>query len=504
MTSLSLICIVIFLLYIVSVIGFDDEETLYVADYEDDRYHPTDFVHGLLAAHSYEDKCGVGDSLLALVTSNTWRAHDYFNVSRGELKDAVMARVFANWTVLRILDDVSATGYFGIIYKNEARKQLVLAHRGTAVLGSVVEDIDGVLGGRVTPFQMQLKRATKVAVDLVVAAAAHSNPNHSDYALSFTGHSLGGWLADLSVYYCHQLFGYKNVKAVTFEAPGSEFMINANLELNAVKGAHDTFRAARDLDIVAYCNMPNVINSCNRHIGSLYLLEETEDDAGGGDGEESSSSSSSTLDLMGKGLGFGGNPGKGHSFMEILPKFEPCTGRPRTAVHKALRWPSITLVTATPGEHEPRHALHLTLLVLKDWLLGNIALGQFKRISAHRVRDTRHQVEIHVSEFLVVREDTRAAEDTRKRVDTIDTLIVELLAAATSSQSAGHLLLDEDVRYVRRACKYDRLNEELVAVVPHRMSDVRDRARRVYHRHPRLDNDHNDNDAGQIGSVCVA
>ena len=301
---------------------------------DDDRYHPSDFVHGILASHAYRKVVAEGDE----VAANLDKLRKHFNVSEPADKDAVIARVLRGWRVYRIINE-STSGYYGVIYMNEARKQIVLSHRGTAVLGSMIEDVDGVLGGNITPFQLHLKNATKQTVDLIVKSA-----NYSDYALSFTGHSLGGWLADLSVSYCHQFFGYKNVKAVTFDSPGSEFMINSNLEQNVIKGPNDVFRAAKDLDIVAYLSMPNVLNSINRHIGTVYLLDNVNDKHVPVNFVESC-----LMTMYGvKHLS------KGHRLQEILPKFDPISGKP-SRLQKALRWPSITLsrtsATATSVKH---------------------------------------------------------------------------------------------------------------------------------------------------------
>ena len=46
-----------------------------------------------------------------------------------------------------------------------------------------------------------------------------------NYTLTITGHSLGAYLAELSVYYCHADIGYRNVKGVTFDGPGSREMM---------------------------------------------------------------------------------------------------------------------------------------------------------------------------------------------------------------------------------------------------------------------------------------
>nr|WP_187145811.1 Mbeg1-like protein [Rickettsia peacockii] len=42
----------------------------------------------------------------------------------------------------------------------------------------------------------------------------------NNYNLSFTGHSLGVWLAELSLYFAHRDFHYPKAKAITFDSPG--------------------------------------------------------------------------------------------------------------------------------------------------------------------------------------------------------------------------------------------------------------------------------------------
>jgi hypothetical protein len=42
-----------------------------------------------------------------------------------------------------------------------------------------------------------------------------------EYSLSFTGHSLGAYLAQMSVFYSHYDLDFTNTKAVTFDGPGT-------------------------------------------------------------------------------------------------------------------------------------------------------------------------------------------------------------------------------------------------------------------------------------------
>lgn len=88
------------------------------------------------------------------------------------------------------------------------------------------------------------------------------------YQLSFTGHSLGAYLAVLSVFYAHKDHDYFNVNAVTFESPGSIEMIkkmNTNVVAERI--------ALSEYDIVNYVSYPNLINTLDKHVGTLYHIK---------------------------------------------------------------------------------------------------------------------------------------------------------------------------------------------------------------------------------------
>ena len=230
-------------------------------------YHASDFLHGLLASHSYSPNSVEGEPVLNRTGQDV---HSYFNVTDERRRTELINSTFKDWLILSLISDKD-TDYFGVIYVNHVRKQLVLAHRGTAITwrrmlssSSLAEDIDGVLGCKLTPFHSSFKGATRRAVDLVRGNGTCKAP-YEGYSLSFAGHSLGGWIADLSVYYCHKFFDYNNVKAVTFDSPGSELMIQTLENITAF--SNDTSLKPvniNQLDIVAYLSMPNVINTVMR------------------------------------------------------------------------------------------------------------------------------------------------------------------------------------------------------------------------------------------------
>jgi hypothetical protein len=89
------------------------------------------------------------------------------------------------------------------------------------------------------------------------------------YNFSTTGHSLGAWLAELSLYFCHKDFKYDKVKAVTFDSPGSKEQLDTyepNVHNAETKGSKN------QSNIVIYLSAPNMVNVCNQHIGTVYRL----------------------------------------------------------------------------------------------------------------------------------------------------------------------------------------------------------------------------------------
>ena len=63
-------------------------------------------------------------------------------------------------------------------------------------------DIEGVLMGNIIVHQAFGCHSSQKAVDFA------KEQHYKDYSLSFTGHSLGAWLAELSVFYCHKSFDF--------------------------------------------------------------------------------------------------------------------------------------------------------------------------------------------------------------------------------------------------------------------------------------------------------
>ncbi len=276
------------------------------------RHHPNDFVHILLSKHVYKNS-QKGDRVQV---------------------DPNIDKHLKNWKVKAIYDDTNSSGYYAVIYKNDKTHQIVLAIRGTegggvGVLKSLLKknsdwktNLEEILGGQIVVGQQARNyQATHDAIKIA---------EKKKYRLSFTGHSLGAWLAELSMFYSQVYFKYYNVKAVTFDSPGTLPMME-KLQSNIVN--RNTCVKLKDLNIVTYLATPNPVNCCNSHIGEVRCVEV--------DMEWTDYADDKVPDCMKNIIGDkiqGVLAIEGHGLSKMLREFDPLTGRPRKC-DKMADWP---------------------------------------------------------------------------------------------------------------------------------------------------------------------
>ena len=199
--------------------------------FTEDR-RPTDYEYALLAKHIYEKP-----------------------------REGAILPQNSDWRVREVVDGsgIKSFDFYGAIYENNKTKQLVVVFRGTPGLITLawLENINSVLMNNPSTVQ-KLE-----AFNLVRTAIRYAK--EEGYQLSFACHSLGAFLAELSVFFCHCAFQYPCVNAVTFESPGIREMVNK------LDSRHEPI-IPEALDIVGYVSYPNIINTCNEHVGTLYSL----------------------------------------------------------------------------------------------------------------------------------------------------------------------------------------------------------------------------------------
>jgi len=286
-------------------------------------YHPSDYIHGLLAYHIYTNpKAGQRIDL---------------SVLSQEISHQLSTSIHTSWEIVQVKDDSRKTGYYSALYVNKNMHQAVLAFQGTKfelakdllrTYSDLQEDIDGVLGNAITEQQALAYEATKNAVDYI---------KHQGFNLSITGHSLGGYFAELGVAFCYLEFNCRKVKGVVFDSPGTDRKLNS-FKSN-IKNHHTKF-IIEDLPIITYLSAPNLINACNGHPGEVYRIYPN---LKWPDWVERCMKLTTCLPNVGLKLK---NMSKsilaitGHSLVTMLSLFNPVTGKPREYI-RVEDWPTL-------------------------------------------------------------------------------------------------------------------------------------------------------------------
>lgn len=163
------------------------------------------------------------------------------------------------WTILqKPTEDQLATGLYAVAYRNIFTREIVIAYKGMSLLdtGDLGADVALTVGGEHPQFVAALEFANQIR-------RAYGD---SATAITVTGHSLGGGLAQLAA----DVFGFGGV---TFDAPGME-----QLTEGAAAEQFTEFLTANDLsfdnvpsDPAVFSNLTvagSVISSVGTHIGS--------------------------------------------------------------------------------------------------------------------------------------------------------------------------------------------------------------------------------------------
>ncbi|MEM7055520.1 MAG: Mbeg1-like protein, partial [Bacteroidota bacterium] len=215
------------------------------------KHSPSPYECAVLSGHVYENSLQQGDPVVWIDPENQ-KTHTLYE-----------------WTVYKVLHEELLSqafqqlgfpyGYRGVIYLNARKKQLVLAHRGTDLknMGAIKTDVRSIaqnaIGGQERIIPLLLGEAFKIAEE-------------EKCSLAVTGHSLGGWLAQITAFIAKEQYSEKqHVKAITFDSPGAQPMLEQiNPKINSI--------LLDQLDITNYLSSPNLVNAFNDHIGTVYRV----------------------------------------------------------------------------------------------------------------------------------------------------------------------------------------------------------------------------------------
>ena len=175
-----------------------------------------------------------------------------------------------------------ANGYFGAAYWHPEHQQVLIAHRGTKFknLGAIFTDVVGVMFKQHVP---QMSSASTFAHKVVEVLREVNQEKGTSFQVFFTGHSLGGWLAQITTFTTKYLKIEGNTflrsdnvplsyhpHTVVFDSPGCKDMLSQMTDKLDVL-YEGRFIDLEQLDITSYLSAPNRFNSCNKYVASLLI-----------------------------------------------------------------------------------------------------------------------------------------------------------------------------------------------------------------------------------------
>lgn len=181
-------------------------------------------------------------------------------------------------------------------FLNHPAKQLVIIHRGTQNWEHVKADI--LLALNIITKELIHNADWHTYQSLMNNALKEENQKfvRNEYSVTITGHSLGGWLAQMctliSKYPKYHPVGPRGVlnfpngksidmdqpydlHCVVFDSPGASTMLERleKVSTRLVGREKDMENALNNLDITVYLSNPNLVNMCGQHVGKVERID---------------------------------------------------------------------------------------------------------------------------------------------------------------------------------------------------------------------------------------
>ncbi len=293
-------------------------------------------------------------------------------------------------------------GYYATLCVNFYTKQIALAFKGSSISfeellkidkeGDWIFNFKSIVGHEINDRHSKVHELTLTAVEL-----AHI----LGFSLTFTGHSLGGWLAKLSLYYYYSYIikdiNVGNIMAVGFDSPGFknafDFLTACNPTFNCNNNQEILLKEQMNNFQENYLSHLNFINCIGEHMGVNYHIKVNLKKL------LNKSFIKILNDMEFKELYFGGLfSNMGHKLQLIIKEFNPDTGLPKL-FFKIVGWPSISFKKELTHNHDeliykPINTLLKTNIVsVENNLLYDISRTGFKWIKGDI--DTVKYFELH-------------------------------------------------------------------------------------------------------------
>jgi len=213
-----------------------------------------------------------------------YKVYEDYKVGETDTKYETRLDLPDGWKLLTTAYNYSKTnGYFGAAYWHPEHQHVVVAHRGTdpTKLGALWTDLKGVL---LNDYVRQMESASTFAHKVVEVLQEVNQAKGTNFQLFFTGHSIGGWLSQIITFTTKYLMREGNIflksdnvsqsfhsHTVVFDSPGCKDMLSQMTDEFDVRLDGRSIDIEH-LDITSYLSVPNRINTCNKHVGTVYRI----------------------------------------------------------------------------------------------------------------------------------------------------------------------------------------------------------------------------------------
>ncbi|MEQ9115640.1 MAG: NB-ARC domain-containing protein [Rickettsiales bacterium] len=283
------------------------------------KYNPSHYEYALLSNDSYQQREKVSN----------------FEVTaKEEALNSPMEEIIYNlpgWSLAKSFEN-NNTGFYSALYQNQKNCHMVIAYRGSEfktmefVTGDWQTNTYSIVLNKLSSVVGQVFDSYKTMHESVIIA------NDAGYKLSFTGHSLGGWLSNINAFFSDYEGKLMHPKSVTFDSPGIKQFIEKSLSNVENSNTEYNYKA---LDVTNYVSYPNLVNTIHKHVGKVIFIPTDIDK------EHYNSWWLGVLRNVSFGYFDSAYSLVGHSLdAYILPKFNKTSGYPKHAC-EASNWPVV-------------------------------------------------------------------------------------------------------------------------------------------------------------------
>jgi hypothetical protein len=159
------------------------------------------------------------------------------------------------------------SGYRGGVWAHHANREIVIAHKGSENIESWLTDLETVYRSQVGAFAIEAISLLKHPEVL--------RCRKEGYNLSTTGHSLGGFLAQVCLYFANHDANpetyYPDMSAYVFDSPGAyDFLKLIGSNLATEQARIDLHK----LNVHNFCAEPTVVSTYGQQVGTLWHVSD--------------------------------------------------------------------------------------------------------------------------------------------------------------------------------------------------------------------------------------